>query len=286
MLEAGIAATSISWSTVQPRLARFSSVCSYDRAGLGWSEARRDGSQPCTLGTLVRELEAVLRGSGLTAPFVLVGHSFGGLVVRAFAHAHPEQAAGLVLVDPVSVAGWSSGSRANAEQIRAAAKLSRRGAMLARVGIVRAALSVLNAGGRWIPRQVGRAAARQGSELMQNLAKEIAKLPRELHSTVRAHWSRPGGFLAMAEYLEALPGCAVAGLTMNVPPRIPVTILSAGSATAEELRERDAWARESERGRHWQVPGTGHWLQLERPDLVAEAVREMIAARGAGSATS
>ncbi|HTV82153.1 MAG TPA: alpha/beta hydrolase [Acidobacteriaceae bacterium] len=283
VLEAGIAATSISWSPAQARLAELSTVCSYDRAGLGWSEPRRDGS--CTLEQLVGELEELLRRSGLAAPFVLVGHSFGGLVVRAFAHAWPEQVAGLVLVDPVSLVHWSRGSRANTEQIRAAAGLSRRGAVLARVGVVRAALSVLNAGGRWFPSHVGRAVARRGSDVMQNLAREIAKLPRELYSTVRAHWSRPGGFLAMAEYLEALPGCAAAGLTMNVPGNIPVTILSAGNATAEELREREAWASESERGRHIKVPGTGHWLQLERPELVSQAVGEMVNAWRGGSGT-
>jgi pimeloyl-ACP methyl ester carboxylesterase len=111
---------------------------------------------------------------------------------------------------------------------------------------------------------------------MENLAREVAKLPRELHSTVRAHWSRPKGFLAMAEYLEALPACAAAGLTMSLPTNIPVTILSAGNATPEEVRERDAWVSRSERGRHIKVPGTGHWLQLERPELIVATVREMI----------
>ena len=275
VLESGIAATSISWSLVQPRLAQFSTVCSYDRAGLGWSE-RRDRSCPCTLEQMVRELEALLRKSGLGAPFVLVGHSFGGLVVNAFAHVYPEQVAGLVLVDPVSLTYWGRESKTNTDQILAGARLSRRGAILARIGLVRAALSALSAGGRWFPKHVGRAVAWQASDLMQNLAREVAKLPPELHSTVRAHWSRPKGFLAMAEYLEALPACAAAGLKMSVPANIPVTILSAGNATAEELRERDEWAARSERGRHSKVPGTGHWLQLERPELIDAAVREIV----------
>lgn len=94
VLEAGIAATSVSWSLVQTRLAQFSTVCSYDRAGLGWSERRRDHSCPCTVEQMAGELEALLRKSGLVDPFVLVGHSFGGLLVSAFAHAYPEQVAG------------------------------------------------------------------------------------------------------------------------------------------------------------------------------------------------
>jgi pimeloyl-ACP methyl ester carboxylesterase len=276
VLEAGIAATSISWSPVQMRLARFCTACSYDRAGLGWSERRMDRSSQRALEQMLEELEALLRKSGLAGPFILVGHSFGGLLVSAFAHCYPEHVAGLVLVDPVSLAHWSSGSQTNADQIRAGARLSRRGAILARIGVVRAALSVLNAGGRWIPNLIARTVAGQGTGLMQNLAREVAKLPREQHSTVRAHWSRPKSFLAMAEYLEALPACAAAGLTMSIPASIPVTILSAGSATAEELRERDAWAARSDRGRHTKIPGTGHWLLLEEPELVVGAIQEII----------
>jgi pimeloyl-ACP methyl ester carboxylesterase len=171
---------------------------------------------------------------------------------------------------------WGRASPANTDQILAGVRLSRRGAILARIGLVRAALSVLNAGGRWFPRHVGLAVAGQASDLMQHMAREVAKLPRELRSTVRTHWSRPKGFLAMAEYLEALPSCAAAGLKMSVPANIPVTILSAGNANAEELRERDAWAGQSERGRHLKIPGTGHWLQLERPELIADVVRELV----------
>jgi pimeloyl-ACP methyl ester carboxylesterase len=152
VLEAGIAATSISWSPVQTRLAHFTTVCSYDRAGLGWSERRRDRSRPCTLEQMIGELEALLRKSGLAPPFVLVGHSFGGLLVKAFAHAYPEQVSGLILADPVSLTHWASTSQANTDRILAGVRLSRRGAILARIGLVRAALSVLNAGGRWFPR--------------------------------------------------------------------------------------------------------------------------------------
>lgn len=281
VLEAGLAATSVSWSPVQRRIAPFSTVCSYDRAGLGWSEPCRDGSSPAgscprTPQRMVADLHTLLRRAGLAPPFVLVGHSFGGLLVRAFAHAYPEQVAGLVLADPVSLDYWSRVSQADIRRIRAGVTLSRRGAVLARLGVVRAALSILNAGGRWLPRQIGRIAARQGTDLMKNLVGEVAKLPPELRSVVRAHWSRPRGFIAMAEHLEALPACAAAGLNMSVPAAIPVTIISAGNAAGEELRERDEWAAQSERGRHFTVPGTGHWLQVERPQLIADAVREMV----------
>jgi pimeloyl-ACP methyl ester carboxylesterase len=280
LLEAGIAASSLSWSLIQPRLAEFTSVCSYDRAGLGWSGSRPNQSCPPTLQQMIDELDALLRKAELDAPFLLVGHSFGGLLISAFAHAHPERVVGLVLVDPVSLAHWSSGTRSNAEQIASGVKLSRRGAVLARVGLVRAALSILHAGGSWIPRHIGQATARQGRGLMERLVSEVAKLPHEVQSTVRAHWSRAKAFQAMSEYLAALPASAAAASEMRVPTGIPVAIVSAGNATPEELLERDAWAERSEHGSHTQVPGTGHWLQWERPELVIAAVRKMIEETG------
>jgi alpha-beta hydrolase superfamily lysophospholipase len=82
VLEAGIAATSISWALVQSHLAEFCTMCSYDRAGLGWSERRLDRSSPCALEQMLEELDALLRIGGYVAPFIFVGHSFGGLLVN------------------------------------------------------------------------------------------------------------------------------------------------------------------------------------------------------------
>src|SRR5690349_19143573 len=78
IFDAGLAASSLTWSRVQPDVARFARACSYDRAGLAWSEASRT---PRLIPTLVDELHQVIRHANLPAPFVLVGHSFGGLVI-------------------------------------------------------------------------------------------------------------------------------------------------------------------------------------------------------------
>jgi pimeloyl-ACP methyl ester carboxylesterase len=63
---------------------------------------------------------------------------------------------------------------------------------------------------------------------------------------------------------------------MPVPREIPLVILSAANATPHELAEREEWVTASTQGRHIQVEGTGHWLQLERPELVAAVVREVL----------
>lgn len=80
----------------------------------------------------------------------------------------------------------------------------------------------------------------------------------------------------MAAYLECLPASAKVALAMPVPPEVPVTILSAANATGAELEERDRWAQESKYGRHVRLEHSGHWVQLEQPEIVIEAVRRMI----------
>ena len=97
VLEAGLGDTLATWSWVQPEVARFTRGCAYDRPGLGAS-APVDG--PRTSDRIVEELRGLLDGAAVARPYVLVGHSFGGLNVRLFASRYPERVTGLVLVDP------------------------------------------------------------------------------------------------------------------------------------------------------------------------------------------
>ena len=80
----------------------------------------------------------------------------------------------------------------------------------------------------------------------------------------------------MAEYLDGLPDSARSVHDVEVPSYIPATILSAQSATENELRERDGWVAGSVRGEHIHIAGCGHWIQLQRPDAVVDAVAEMV----------
>lgn len=87
------------WTLVQHPLEANFRVCSYDRPGSAWSDP---GPQPVTLRQEAAELETALRISGERAPFIMVGHSIGGLVVRTFAEGFPDEVAGIVLVDTPS----------------------------------------------------------------------------------------------------------------------------------------------------------------------------------------
>lgn len=97
VLEAGLTGTSQTWSRVQSELARTHRVVAYDRAGLGQSEP---SARPRTSRAIVEELREALRSVGVGPPYILVGHSAGGLHARVFAGLYPAEVAGLVLVDP------------------------------------------------------------------------------------------------------------------------------------------------------------------------------------------
>lgn len=86
---------SFDWGLVQPKVAKFTQVCSYDHSGIGWSDPGPNDS--CSL--RVSEVHAALKNSGIKGPYVLVGHSLGGLVARVYASNYPDEVAGVVFVD-------------------------------------------------------------------------------------------------------------------------------------------------------------------------------------------
>lgn len=96
VLEAGAGDFSVDWGLVQPGVARFARVCSYDRAASAWSDS---GPTPRTMKQEVYELHTVLRKAGIRGPYVLVGHSYGGLLTRLYTRQYPREVAGMVLVD-------------------------------------------------------------------------------------------------------------------------------------------------------------------------------------------
>jgi pimeloyl-ACP methyl ester carboxylesterase len=114
VLEAGMGSFSPNWHWVQQELALRIRSVAYDRAGLGWSRPSR---RPRDAQTIAAELRDALREAGLEPPYVLAGHSFGGLPVRAFADLYPELTAGLVLVDASHPDQWVRWPTPHADRI-------------------------------------------------------------------------------------------------------------------------------------------------------------------------
>lgn len=264
ILEAGIAASSVSWALVQRPLSEHARVCAYDRRGLAWSAC---ATEPRTVEGYLRDLRTVVQHAG--TPAILVGHSFGGLLVQLYAAKYPEDVAGLVLADPALTAEWAQPTASRLKMLRRGVALSRRGGWLARSGFVRLALTLLQRGARPMAKLFARASGGGASPVTERLVGEVRKLPPELWPVIQAHWCRPESFTGMAEHLASLPAIAEAASRLP-PPAVPTVVISGAHLTPEQLREH------SRLGRQIIAEGSGHWVHLDRPDLIIGAVRELL----------
>lgn len=279
VFEAGIAATSLSWRLIQSEIAKSTQTISYDRAGLGWSEAF---THPRELSQLVEELRAMLAMANIAAPRVLVAHSFGGMIAAAYASRYPEEVAAMVLIDPIGAewAKFSEQSQTPQSQanLRRGIFLARCGKVLAHFGIVRFALSLLASGARNAPKAIARATSgRGGAAFTERMVGQIRKLPPDTWPVIQSHWCDPKCFRSMAHQLAMLPQCATAVQELT-PIEVPFVVLSAGDASPAQRAGQQELVDRSAHGGLEVVAGSGHWIQLDRPDVVVDAVKEALTA--------
>jgi pimeloyl-ACP methyl ester carboxylesterase len=211
-------------------------------------------------------------------PYILVGHSFAGYITRAYANRFPEELAGVVLVDPLTPEEWIEPTSAQRWNLRGGIWFSRAGGVLASLGVVRFCLWMLQRGNSRTPKSVLALFGSSATETVGRILRELLKLPPESVRVIRARWSTPTFFWTMAEYLKALPACAAELGGRSFPEQVPVTVLSGGHQPKARLDEHAAIAAHSFRGRHIIADKSRHWIHLDQPELVAEAVKEMIAA--------
>ena len=271
LLESGIAASSLSWAVVQPEIATFTRVCAYDRAGLAWSDV---SSCPRSFEQIVDELSTVLTRVAPAERYVLVGHSFGSFVIRAYAARHPGSVHGLVLVDPPTE--WLTMTPQRARMLRGGRQLSRIGALLAHIGVVRTGLALLTGGAAGAPRRFVRIFGPTAARTLERLVGEVRKLPPDVHPIVQALWCQPKCFYAMAEHLLVLErdGISMGAL---IPPRdIPVIVISSRDQPPEQIAAHRLLAERSAEGRHVIAAGSAHWVQFDEPELVVALVRELV----------
>jgi pimeloyl-ACP methyl ester carboxylesterase len=282
VFEAGIAATSLSWRLVQNEIAKSTQTLSYDRAGLGWSDASRN---PRGIWQLVEELRSTLNRCSVPPPRILVAHSFGGLIAVAYALRYPQEIAGMVLVDPIGAGEWSNPTPHARSMLRRGIFLARCGEVLAKVGVVRFALNRLSSGGRTTPKLIARATSgRGGAAFTERMVGQIRKLPPEVWPMIQSHWCDPKCFRAMARQLPALPNCAAAveeemRLKGGQGIETPFILLSAGDASAAQRAAQERLVERSAHARIEIVGDSGHWIQLDRPDVVVASVRNMVSGR-------
>lgn len=272
LFEAGIAATNLNWFHVQETVARFTHTVSYDRGGLGWSGPSNTARTPTNCAA---ELHELLHQAGIKPPYILVGHSFGGLVMRRYALSYPEDVSGVVLVDPMRCEEWPPMNPGRQSEVDRGKKLSGYAVPIARVGLARLAVTSLLCRSGRISGQLAGAAGAGGRHVLDRVTKEVGKMPREVWPIVAAHWSRPGYYVGMRNHVRAIPNTVREMRDAEPIHEIPVLLLTPGKSTplSEELLQRIG-----DNVQQVIAPASAHWIHLDEPELVIDSIREMVAA--------
>jgi len=272
LFESGIAATNLNWCHIQETVSQFTHTASYDRSGLGWSS---QADTPRTPGNIAVELHEMLQRAEIPAPYILVGHSFGGLVMRRYALLYPEDVQGIVLVDPMRCDEWPPMDPSKQAMLDRGARLTGYAIPIARFGLARLAVtSLLCRSGRLSGFLAG-TAGDGGKHVLGRIKDEVGKMPREVWPVVAAHWSRPSYYVGMCSHVEAVPDTVREMQDADPIRDIPVLLLTPGKSTPlcdQELR------RIGDNVEQVIAPASAHWIHLDEPDLVVDSIREMVMA--------
>lgn len=275
VFESGMGASSLSWTFVQPEVAQFARAVTYDRAGHGWSDPARE---PLTARRIAQDLDALLRAAGMPGPYVLVGHSFGGYVIRAFADLYRDNVAGMVLVDSLHPAEWKNPTAEQLRTIEVGLRYARVVVWLARLGFIRFCLARLARGSPRVAQAATRAFGSGAAAAVRRIAGEIRKLPASILPVVRELWSQPRNFLSLGQHVAALPLSAAQAAAVRSLGDLPLVVLSGNHHEAAYSDWQRDLARLSSRGRHLVAADSGHWIHLDDPKLVAQAILEVVTA--------
>lgn len=272
LFESGIAATNLNWSHIQEKVSSFATTASYDRSGLGWSSPCRT---PRTPGNIAAELHELLDAAGIKPPYILVGHSFGGLVMRRFALMYPEEVTSIMLVDPMRCEEWPPLDPTKQAMLDRGLKLSTYAIPIAQLGLARLAVTSLLCRSGRIAEHLAGAAGDGGKYVLGRIKGEVSKMPQEIWPHVAAHWSRPGYYAGMRSHVEAVPD-TVREMQESEPIRqIPVLLLTPGKALP--LSE-DCLRRIGDNVQQVIAPASAHWIHLDEPELVVDSILEMVMA--------
>lgn len=279
VFEAGIGASSLNWRHIQQAVARTTSTIAYDRAGLGWSSRRHTARVPSIAAA---ELHELLERAGIHPPLVLVGHSFGGLVMRRFALLYPAEVAALVLIDPMRCEEYPPFSPGMLANLTLGARLCAFAVPIARFGLARLGLGSLICGSGKIADKLSGIAGENCRYVLRRIQGEVAKMPAESRPELVALWSRPSFYAEMRAYLQVIPGI-VTEMRNAAPIRdIPILVLTPSRAAPlgdEALRgigNRASQVIASE---------SQHWIHFDEPELVIHSILERVEATTAESTT-
>lgn len=260
ILESGISESAFTWWAVQQKIAKSTRTCAYDRAGLGLSPP---GPLPRDIRAEVQDLEQLLREAKVLPPYILVGHSMGAMNMRLFAGRHPDDVAGLVLVDP-SVEG--------------------------QLPLLEGAVPAIAANDH---HQLAGLRACADQSRSSETAKKCARnapdgFPPDLAAAYEATFGLTFFQTVLSEaesFVNVNSGHLTAeAISLNSMPLIVLTRGALSSDLPKDQAElewklwnglHDKVTSLSGAGKHRVIDGSGHYIQLDRPDAVVEAVESV-----------
>ena len=265
VMDAGGGASSITWGVVPSGIAKFTRVCIYDRAGFGWSDP--NPKNPRTSQQSVAELHLLLTKAGIQPPYILVGHSLGGVNMRLYASQYPDDVVGLVLVDSSHEDQMTSEIQG---RVTMAAWLYQILRIVSQVGVVR----LIGALDTVLP-------------VLKKIKQDLQKYPLEVQSlfdTFKSFFYRPHYWATASSEFGNIEKSFQSVQLVKSLGNLPVIVLSRGSADSRMSRERlQEWnslqldlTKLSSNSKQIIAENSGHNIQLDRPELVIGAVQQLI----------
>lgn len=241
VIDTGWGDASAGWGWVQPEVAKTTRICTYDRAGMGWSEV---SPEPRMAREFAKELHTLLANAHETGPFVLVGHSLGGYTVRVYAHDYPSEVVGLILIDSQKITTPNAATTPSPAPKPGGTSLP---TLMARVGIVR----LLSGIDRSLPPQD------------QEAYKALSVAPRWVQT-------------ALDEGRGMQEGGAQAG-TVTTLGALPLIVLTRGKdVDAEWTAWQASLLQLSSNSQQFIADQSGHAIQIEQPEAAISAIVKMV----------
>ena len=251
VLDSGLGDSYLSWRKVEPEIAKFTRVCSYDRSGLGYSDS---SSRARTSQVISEELHSLLQAASIPPPYVMVGHSMGGYDVRVYTSLYRSEIAGIVLVDashpdqenrfPPELKNLEGSWRREAEFVAYSMPLG-------------------------IPRLLGlceESAVARAADCNWHAAEEQL-------SEIRS-FSESAAETAQTGSLSDLP-LAVLSHDPDKPSNdLPADLAKSTNEAWEKMQED--LTHLSTRGTQTIAKNSSHYIQVDRPDVVVDAIRKIV----------
>ena len=277
VFDAGLGGNTASWDLVQPAVALKTRACTYDRAGLGFSDP---STRPGTSANAVDDLHRLLMAAGIKPPYILVGHSLGGMNARLYADEYPSEVVGMVLVDPShedqSIAGWKLDGPGSKDKEKWDQWLKDR-----QKCVTAAATGGLMPG---------------AALYKQCMPEPVAHFSPALNGVMLTHSARADNQRAVLSenenvFYASADEVRAARRSYGAMPLIVLTHspFPKGPDETQALRDtrtqlwetlHDELAALSTRGVNRTVPHSGHFIQWDQPQAVTDAIFEVMTASG------